>query len=1461
MFDLTDTGSRGRSRIGALSSGTALGLGFLSTTLLSFSTAALADCVPGGGNIVCDGGSGPVSFAGAVGALTTSFVNAETSTLGFAATSGGAAQGLNVFLDATSSITSTTNPAVVIEPGLTLDGTALILRNTGGDIGTTTPSGAGILGNLTSTVADGLRATTVGGNGDIRLTQGAGSTISGVTAGLRATSDAGNIFVLGQGTLVAGTNGTALIATATGGSVVVDHDGTVVGGNGIAATSTTGGVSVSVKGTVVTSGAPTASTGVDAAILGAGATNGVGVDTQGATIAVVAPDTAIGIRAANAGTSGTSNVSVIADVTKATATNVLGSATGIVATSAATSTAAILTVTTVGTVTATGKAVSGAGVDATSTDGKITVGGTGAITGATGIRATSTSGDIRITGAGTTTGLDGVAIDVTSGGTVTIDRSGTITGSVVVQGGSGTDLKLGDVAQTAGGATAIATGISTSAASAATTITAFADVVAAVTGGGGAPSVCGNGVGLSGGTISLSAGNVSGCADGVHVQASTAATVTVTSATGTGGDGVDVTVTGGAAKITVNGAATGGTGNGIVVVAQTGSTITANGLATGSAANGISSTVTGAGAVPNTVHANGGALGQTNGIFAAGGDIVIDGAGTVTGTTLRGIDASTVRSIDIETTGAVTGKSGGISAVSTGTDAKLAAVVVNGTGAILAGTGTGIVASSQGGNVTVTPASTVTATTGALAIDASTKAAGTITVTTVATVSAPTGGGIRTSAVDGATTIVAASIATATTGTGIAATATGTGTIDVTLSAGRTIGTSLAEAGKGIVTAATTGKTTVTVDGDLFAVATGIAGTSTSGAIDVTIATAATIDPLVGVDLTTVSGALTVTNAGAIVATTTGVKLTASGDGTLTVTNGGTITSQALVDPVAIALDQKGSKTATVTNEVGGVINGGFTTTGGTNAFVNKGIWNLLPTAAQNGAGNATTGTWTLAGVNTFDNSGTFRIGVANPNATATINGPLTFTNTATGTVALSAGSTLTLTNGNFVNQGRIDLNNGTVDNVLKIGGTFSGSGASTIAVDIDRSSTASAAQRADQLQVGGTTSGTTVVEFHDVGGRGLFSNPIVVVQDGGTSAGFVAAPGTLQSSGLIDYALTRVGSAWAVVSTLNPSGSAAAAGSVAATLTSISTGFIEPTSAFITGPTDPKVDQLALAVWARTKAGRYDVSSDTATRAGGVAATNGASRFRTTFAGFQAGVDGSLSDISESGWNAHFGLTAGSVTLYDADRLSATTSKAKVDAPFFGVYTALTGHGVFADLQIQRNYYDIRLTNAVAGLNGKKVAGQGYTAVASTGAVLPIDATWFVEPSVALNYVRASVGDVGLPGGGTIAVADMDSLIGSLRLRVGAVFQATEKLVLRPSVQASVWHEFAGNATALYTDGPAGPTASISTSRVGTFGQIGATVAGQILDTGATGFIRADYRFGEKIAGESITAGLRYQF
>ena len=81
--------------------------------------------------------------------------------------------------------------------------------------------------------------------------------------------------------------------------------------------------------------------------------------------------------------------------------------------------------------------------------------------------------------------------------------------------------------------------------------------------------------------------------------------------------------------------------------------------------------------------------------------------------------------------------------------------------------------------------------------------------------------------------------------------------------------------------------------------------------------------------------------------------------------------------------------------------------------------------------------------------------------------------------------------------------------------------------------------------------------------------------------------------------------------------------------------------------------------------------------------ATTSNSLVRTTFNGFQTGMDLGLFNVENTGYNLDFGVTGGQVLLQATELLSGTNTN-DVTVPFVGIYGAITGHNFFADFQVR---------------------------------------------------------------------------------------------------------------------------------------------------------------------------------
>jgi len=348
----------------------------------------------------------------------------------------------------------------------------------------------------------------------------------------------------------------------------------------------------------------------------------------------------------------------------------------------------------------------------------------------------------------------------------------------------------------------------------------------------------------------------------------------------------------------------------------------------------------------------------------------------------------------------------------------------------------------------------------------------------------------------------------------------------------------------------------------------------------------------------------------------------------------------------------------------------------------------------------------------------------------------------------------------------------------------------------------------------------------------------------------------------------------------------------IAADLSNSTTAFqAQQGSAFVSAPANPPPSSPGGGIWGRVVGGEVTTKSSSITNTSNISAgaglnqtttVNCTNRVRDTYAGFQIGAD--AAELNWNGWNLHLGTTAGYLESNGTSKTDTFSSNFQI--PFVGTYFVATYGRFFADAMVRQEFYNISLNNPAQGFFNQPISGRGLSFVANAGYNFDLGNGWFIEPSGGFTFSNTKVDAftaVGVPGGGqggsisgTLATSDVKSDIGRLSLRAGTTVQAGN-LALQPFVSASVFHEFAGNINSGFatcancnffsttgaagTFSPASFTSATSTSRIGTYGQYSAGVAGQIVNTGWLGFVRVDYRNGQNIEGWAGTGGVRYQF
>jgi outer membrane autotransporter protein len=318
-------------------------------------------------------------------------------------------------------------------------------------------------------------------------------------------------------------------------------------------------------------------------------------------------------------------------------------------------------------------------------------------------------------------------------------------------------------------------------------------------------------------------------------------------------------------------------------------------------------------------------------------------------------------------------------------------------------------------------------------------------------------------------------------------------------------------------------------------------------------------------------------------------------------------------------------------------------------------------------------------------------------------------------------------------------------------------------------------------------------------------------------------------------------------------------------TLNSVNTAFLTQTSSFVAGQGSSQPNQLGGGVWARGVGGSVTVDGPgTVTFASAPAApTTCNSRFTETFGGGQVGVDVVRLNLNGTGTNVHLGVTGGYFDGSGHEVGGPATGAFQV--PFIGVYAAMIRGGFFADILGRWDFYDARVSQFQVGLADQGFRGHASSVTGSVGYNFNFG-TWFIEPSAGLIWARSSFDTIPVAGNpvfnvpaGSLLVGDIDSVLGRAGVRIGTSFVAGS-VTFQPFVAASAWHEFASDASLSFVSGGA-QVFNLVAGRVGTYGQYSLGSAFQISNSGWAGYIRGDYRRGDRLEGASGSVGLRYQF
>jgi hypothetical protein len=552
------------------------------------------------------------------------------------------------------------------------------------------------------------------------------------------------------------------------------------------------------------------------------------------------------------------------------------------------------------------------------------------------------------------------------------------------------------------------------------------------------------------------------------------------------------------------------------------------------------------------------------------------------------------------------------------------------------------------------------------------------------------------------------------------------------------------------------------------------------------------------------TGTVTVSSGGTISGAQDGIALS-SVDGSI-VNNAGTINTGA-----GYAIDVTGA-TATINNS--GTINGRVLLTAGDDNVNNSGTF------------AATSNSDFGAGDDVFNNSGRLTVGTTGTPRNVTLTGLETFNN-----------------------SGIVDLRNGVVGDVLTLPGSFTGTGASALGVDVGFNT---GTTTADRLNVG-TAAGSTLVSIAAPGNGAVFTSGVTIVQAAAASSATAFAINPAASNaGFVHYTLAYNPATFAYQLVGGPSAAAFATGTFAEGTQQLWYKTADAISAHLTAARDSGgqgASDSKGGAWLQMF-GQSDLRKDGASFTGdGSTIDNVNLGFTQDSFGGQLGYD--IGGFGE-GSGVMFGITGGYQN--SVIRLRGSGDRVDFDAVDAGAYAAFKAGPLFVNGLAKYDRYWGHAHNISLGY-ADKLHGDSYGGQIEAGLRLGSEG-FFAEPIATIAYVHTSLDDLHALGS-TFDFDGFNGLRGKAGLRIGGTSNVAGNTVTFYASGEAV-HEFKGHDDVTISN--AGGAFSFRTARLGTYGKgtIGFNVSSA---SPVSGFVEGFGDYGKDYRGGGGRAGLRLKF
>jgi fibronectin-binding autotransporter adhesin len=513
--------------------------------------------------------------------------------------------------------------------------------------------------------------------------------------------------------------------------------------------------------------------------------------------------------------------------------------------------------------------------------------------------------------------------------------------------------------------------------------------------------------------------------------------------------------------------------------------------------------------------------------------------------------------------------------------------------------------------------------------------------------------------------------------------------------------------------------------------------------------------------------------------------------GTVTVNNAGTLRSES-GDAIRVL-----AGTASIANS--GLISGGITLSDGDDRFTNSGVFEVSK-SSDFGAGS-----------DLLVNSGTIRV--------------------RPGSFVLTGLERLE-------NSGLIDLQNGVAGDVLRLPGSYVGSGTATLSVEL-------AGNNADRLVIEGAATGSTRIVLHTAGSKDatLLAGPLTIVTTGaGSSADAFTLSGG--ASGFIQYGLRRDAATNSLAVTAQ---AGAPVYRIAKFQDAISALSLKAGEAWSARTADLRDTGGGARLWGQAFGGVENRKGSQTIAVPGGAATTYDLKIRQDFIGADLGYDLVQSKGS--------GFTAGLMGGYISSNLgfARSSEEARFDAVNLGIYGGIRSERLFANALAKYDRYWANASDRTLQWSDN-IQGSSYGLSAEVGVRLGGDA-FFAEPVVTLGWQHSSLGDLKALSQ-TVAFDDADGLRGKIGARLGGALRLGEvKVVLYGGGHFT--HDFAGEDGVVLRSN--GVSQAVANQRLS---DGGGAVAGMRIRASSrvSGFIEGTATFSSQVSGGGGRAGIRIQ-